>query len=316
MDSKTYWEERERRALRERITDEKQYIRTLNGIYDDMLDEITKEIDSFYQKYADKEGITLAEARKRVDQLDIKAYEDKAKRYVANKDLSPQANREMRLYNLTMKVNRLEMLKARIGLAMVSSFDEMDKYYGDRLKSRAMEEYERQAGILGKTVIDPEKKAKVLVNASFKSAKGKYGFSDVIWTQQTVLKAELSRLLQQGIMQGKGSQELAREIKKTFGVSKYNAERLMRTELARVQIGAQKQSFEENGYDEYQFITLSSAPYTKSKVCPICARLNGKHFKVKDMQPGENAPPMHPNCRCSVAAYMDPDEFEEWLKKQ
>ena len=44
MDSKTYWEERERKALRERITDEKQYIRTLNGIYDDMLDEITKEI--------------------------------------------------------------------------------------------------------------------------------------------------------------------------------------------------------------------------------------------------------------------------------
>lgn len=316
MDSKTYWEERERRALRERITDEKQYIRTLNGIYDDMLDEIAKEIDSFYQRYADKEGITLAEARKRVDQLDIKAYEDKAKRYVANKDLSPQANREMRLYNLTMKVNRLEMLKARIGLAMVGSFDEMDKYYGERLTQRAMDEYERQAGILGKTVMDPAKKAKALVNASFKSAKGKYGFSDVIWTQQTVLKAELSRLLQQGIMQGKGPRELAREIKKTFGVSKYHAERLMRTELARVQIEAQKQSFEENGYDEYIFITLSSAPYTKSKVCPICADLNGKVFKTKDMKPGTNAPPMHPNCRCSTAAYMDLEEFEEWLSKQ
>lgn len=29
---------------------------------------------------------------------------------------------------------------------------------------------------------------------------------------------------------------------------------------------------------------------------------------------GENAPPMHPNCRCSTAPYMDPEEFEEWLE--
>lgn len=316
MDSKTYWEERERKALRERITDEKQYIRTLNGIYDDMLDEITKEIDSFYQRYADKEGITLAEARKRVLQLDMDAYEAKAKKYVKNKDMSPQANREMRLYNLTMKVNRLEMLKARIGIAMVDGFDGMDHFYEEVLTQRAMDEYERQAGILGTTVMDPAKKAEALVNASFKSARGQYGFSDVIWTQQTFLKAELSKLLQQGIMQGKGPRELAREIRKSFGVSRYVAERLMRTELARVQIESQKQSFEANGYDEYQFITLSSAPYTKSKVCPICAGLNGKVFKVKDMNPGTNAPPMHPNCRCSTAAYMDPEEFEEWLSKQ
>ena len=29
--------------------------------------------------------------------------------------------------------------------------------------------------------------------------------------------------------------------------------------------------------------------------------------------PGENAPPKHPNCRCSVAAYMDDESYQEWL---
>lgn len=316
MNSREYWQERERKALRERIKEEQSYIRRVNGIHDDMLDQIQKEIDSFYQRYAIKEHISLAEAKKRVSQLDIKAYEEKARRYVEDKDLSPQANREMRLYNLTMKVNRLEMLKARIGMAMVDSFDGMNNFYEEVLSKRAMDEYERQAGILGKSVINPEKKAKALVNASFKGATGKYGFSDVLWTQQTFMKAELSKLLEQGIMQGKGPRELAPQLQKIFGVEKYACERLMRTELARVQIEAQRQSFEENGYDEYQFITLSSAPFTKSKVCPICADLNGKHFKVKDMEIGENAPPMHPNCRCSVAAYMDPGEFEKWLDAQ
>ena len=56
-----------------------------------------------------KEGITMAEAKKRADKLDIDAYARKAKKYVAKKDFSDEANEEMRIYNLTMKVNRLEL---------------------------------------------------------------------------------------------------------------------------------------------------------------------------------------------------------------
>lgn len=47
--------------------------------------------------------------------------------------------------------------------------------------------------------------------------------------------------------------------------------------------------------------------------CEVCRDLDGKHFKVKDMMPGENAPPMHPNCRCSTAAYMERDDFNKWM---
>ena len=64
----------------------------------------------------------------------------------------------------------------------------------------------------------------------------------------------------------------------------------MRTELARVQIEAQKQSFEKNEFEDYQFICNGTA-------CGICKELNGKHFKIKDIQIAVNAPPMHPNCR-------------------
>lgn len=94
------------------ISDEKQYDRRMEQIYSDMLYSVQRETNAFYGKYAAKEGITLAEAKKRVSKLDIEAYERKAKRYVRDKDFSPQSNEEMRLYNLTMKVNRLEMLKS------------------------------------------------------------------------------------------------------------------------------------------------------------------------------------------------------------
>ena len=31
------------------------------------------------------------------------------------------------------------------------------------------------------------------------------------------------------------------------------------------------------------------------------------------MMPGENAAPIHPYCRCSVAAWEDSDDYEAWL---
>ena len=40
---------------------------------------------------------------------------------------------------------------------------------------------------------------------------------------------------------------------------------------------------------------------------------DGKHFKVENMMPGENAAPMHPHCRCSAAPWEDSDEYEAWL---
>lgn len=302
MNSKEYWKKREEENLKKNLKTEETYRKELNQIYDYMMDQIQKEINGFYTKYAKKEGITLAEAKKRVSKLDIEAYERKAAKYVKEKDFSDEANEEMRLYNATMKINRLEMLKANIGLEMVDGFNELQQFFDQKLTERTLQEFERQAGILGKTIRNNAQAAGVIVNASFHNAT----FSDRIWLYQDMLKADVDKLLQEGLIQGRNPRVLARHLEKRFGASRYDAERLMRTELARVQIEAQKQSFERNGYEEYEFIALGSA-------CGICKELDGKHFKVKDMMPGENAPPMHPNCRCSVAAYEDSDEYEAWL---
>lgn len=305
MNSKTYWAIRETRNRNKNKREEKQYDKEIEKIYQNMIDEINKEINGFYSRYAKKEGITMAEAKKRVAKLDIEEYERKAEKYVKEKNFSEQANTEMRLYNLTMKVNRLEMLKARIGLEMVSGFDELQKYYDEILTKRALDEFERQAGILGKSVTDPKKEAGVIVNASFKNAT----FSDRIWMYQGMLKSELDKLLQTGLIQGQNPRVLARHLKERFGVSQYNAERLMRTEMARVQTESAKRSMEENEFEEYEFMAEGTA-------CPICRAIDGKHYKVKNMLPGTNAAPMHPNCRCAVTPYMDRKAFENWIEEK
>ena len=302
LDSQTYWKNRETEQRKHNIRDEAEYQKHIREIYQNMIDEIEKEINGFYGRYAKKEGITMAEAKKRAAKADIEALGRKAARYVKTKDFSKQANDEMRLYNMTMKVNRLELLKAQIGLEMVAGFDELQKYYDEILTDRTISEFERQAGILGMTIQNNAKAANAIVNASFHNAT----YSDRIWMYQDMLKNELSSLLQTGLIQGQNPRRLATHLRKRFGVSQSNAERLMITELARVQAEAQKQSFERNGFAEYTFLALGNA-------CEDCRKLDGKHFKVAKMMPGENAPPMHPNCRCSVAAYEDSEDYEAWL---
>lgn len=317
--SADYWRKREEQNLKSNLKQEAEYDKEIERIYKDMLDAAQKEIDAFFGKYADTEGITLAEAKKRVSQLDIEAYERKAKKYVEaaakGKDdvaFSKRANEEMRIYNLTMKVNRLEMLKANIGLELIKGHAELETYMSKILRGRTEEELERQAGILGKTIKNNAKMADTIVNASFKNAT----FSDRLWMYHDQMKADLSKLLQSGMIQGKGARQLAKDLRKYYYGPEYlkngkkgavyNTERLMRTELARVQTEAQRQSFERNGFTEYTFLALADC-------CDICAAINGKHFKVKDMMPGENAPPMHPHCRCSTSAYEDSEEYEAWL---
>lgn len=303
--SSEYWRKREQENLRKNLKSEAEYAKEIQQTYKFAMDQIQKEIDSFYAKYAKDEGITITQAKKRASKLDMEEYSRKAKKYVKEKNFSKQANEEMKLYNLTMKVNRLELLKASIGLELVSAFDELQQFYEQKLTDRTMDEFNRQAGILGSTVPDNAAVlAATIVNASFHNAK----YSERIWMHQDLLRNELGKLLTRGMVQGKNPRVLARELRKTFDVSIYNSERLMRTELARVQTEAQLQSYKENGFEEYEYMACHNRD-----VCANCKALDGKIFKIDDGMPGENAPPMHPSCHCATTAHMDLNAYEKWL---
>lgn len=304
MSSKTYWRDRELEWKKKRLKDEKQYADEIQEIYANMMDSVGKEIESFFTRYANKENITMAEAKKRVSNIEIEAYQRKAKKYVKEKNFSDEANEQMRLYNLAMKVNRLELLKANIGLELVAGHDELKSYTGDKLEGAYLEEIKRNASILGDTVIDNAKTAKTVADSSFKNAT----FSERIWVNQDQLKNSLSSVLSNALIQGKNPREFIPLIRKKFDVSRCNAERLLRTEIARIQTKAQAESYEANGIDEYEYIACGL-----KDVCPLCKEMDGKTFKLKDMEIGENAPPMHPNCHCATAPHSDRKEYEKWL---
>ena len=102
---------------------------------------------------------------------------------------------------------------------------------------------------------------------------------------------------------GHNPRRVARNLRKEFDVTKYQSERLMRTESARIQGELQKSSYEKFSIDEYDIVTEPSA-------CSICKKVaaDGPH-KVKDMEIGVNMIPLHPDCRCSSAPVSDREEM-------
>lgn len=301
--SQSYWKKREQEHQKKRIKDEKKLLRLLEKRYVEAYDAVLAGINQAYANYASSERITIEDAKLRAEKADIEKYAKKARKYVKERNFSPRANSEMRLYNMTMRVNRLELLKTNIGLEMVDLFDNLDKFYSQTLSGEARSEFERQAGILSETGSLNKKTLDRIVKASFHNAT----FSERIWANQSGLKSELDKLLVRGFTQGKNPRVLAREIKKAFGVSRHEADRLLVTEMARVQLEAQREAYDEFGYDEYEYIAETTA-------CGVCKPFDGKIFKVKDMEIGENAYPMHPNCHCSTAAHFDREAWDKDLK--
>ncbi len=322
MDSRRYWKLREEQNRQEALQNDYLRGREIGNIFAEMQSNIDAEIARFYQQYATSEGITYAEAMQRVSKLDMAAYEAKAKYYVeaAHKGqnaiaFSKQAEAEMKLYNLTMKVNRLEMLKANIGLQMVKGYNEIEAFMSKELETEAYKEYKRMAGILGETVNNNTLNAEALPGASYKNAvflpenvNAKFfhatnetffhaTFSNRIWTHYGELKANLDGLLARALVNGESGAKLSRELAKAMDTSLFNARRLIITETARVRVEVQKQSYERNGNKEYVYMALGANP------CPDCADLDGQHFSVDDMSIGFNAPPMHPFCHCTTAPY-------------
>jgi SPP1 gp7 family putative phage head morphogenesis protein len=313
MTNNSYWRDRELEHIKKSIKDDAKLARRLRQKYMEALEEIQQQIEAFYGRYADKEGISIDEVRKRARKLDIEKYAKKAARYVklAHTKIpflrwmafTDKANSEMAIYNLTMKVNRLELLKLNVELELYALLNEEEKFLYEELTKSAKAEYERQSGILGQTINYNEKHIESIVNASFLTAT----WSDRIWANQDALRQELDKLLNRGILQGKNPHELARDLRKVFDTSVYNAERLLRTELGRVQIQVAEDSFKKADIEKYEYIAEPTA-------CEECARLDGKVFDLDKMEVGLNAPVLHPNCRCSIAAYVDREAWDADLK--
>ncbi|WP_271401520.1 minor capsid protein [Salinicoccus roseus] len=299
----SYWEQREADNLkREQMLDD-EVIKQLQGIIESTMDDIEAEIDRFIRNYAAKEGISQEKARRKINRVDIAKYKDQVDRYSRMGRLNEVAEDKLRLYNVTMRVNREYLLKAQLNAHLVAMTSAAAVLLEEHLTSSFMRELERQAAILGEMVQVTDDMLRAIVGASFYSAT----WSTRIWKDQDELRKQLNKVIRNSLIRGQHPYKAIKEVRERMDVSTYSIKRLLITEVARVQTEAQRLSYLKHGGEEAEYRYLAKMDNRTTKTC---RKLHRSTFKVKDMMPGVNAPPMHPFCR-SATYLMTPENWRD-----
>ena len=285
----------------------------LTQLYQESFNRLQTEIDHFYMAYAGEEGLTKQDAMKRASEFDVTKFAEKAKKAVKEKDFSQGTNSWLRIYNLKMKVSRLELLKSELALEIQNLTSEVNEVFDKARRDEYLAEFKRQAGILGISSSGAKKRMQSILDADFYGQK----FSSRIWGSkglQANLQGEVSSSLIRIFTDMTGyKQEMARLAKK-YETSKANAQRLLKTEIARINADTQLAMLKDNGFTHMIFVVEPGA-------CDICGPLDQKAIPIDKVEKGVNMFPMHPNCRCSAYGHIKMDykaggstldEYELW----
>ncbi|MCE5058180.1 minor capsid protein [Mammaliicoccus sciuri] len=303
-----YWRRRAERIINEEAKSDKEVMERVREITSTMIQDIEKEILAFYAKYATKEGISLEEAKKKIDATDIREFEDRVKTYVKNQDFSDEANKLLRQYNTKMYVSREQLLKRQLEVIMVNGTGKLEKEFYEYLDDATQREIKRQSGVLGAAVQLRPELVRAIVNSDFQGAK----WSERLWSNMDATRKEVERTAAHALTRGRHPREFVPQLKKKLGVSTYAANRLLITETARVQSEAQKLHYQETLGDEAEVEYIAKLDDRTSKTC---RHLDGSKIKVKDIVIGVNFPPMHPHCRSTTAPAVS-DWRDEFFKKR
>ena len=292
-ESKKYWRERAERIMAIEAKKDDEVIEEVRKITSSTMSHLANEIYSFYAKYANAEGISVDEAKKKIQKTDIREFEDRVAQYVKNKDFSEKANAELRQYNTKMYVSRERMLMQQLSVIMANGTAltevELEKY----LTESVDREVERQSGILGQSVRIKPNHVRAIVNADF------YGqsWSERLWGNMDETRKQVLKTVQNSLLRGRHPNEFVPELKKKMGVSTSDAKRLLITETSRVQSEAQKLHYQAtmDGDSEIEFVAKLD-----DRTSDECRHHNGDRIKVKDIVVGVNVPPLHAHCRSTT----------------
>ena len=307
MTNAEYWKQRftqleaaqNRKGATAYLEMEKQYKAAQN--------ELEAQIARWYQRFADSNGISLAQAKQWLKGQDLAEFKWDVKEYIKyGKENAINGAWMQELENASSKfhISRLEALQIQTQNSLETMFTQqmgtMKKALSDVYASGYYHTaYTVQQGFgLGWDIagLDQAQIEKVL---SKPWAVDGYNFSTRIWNSKTKLIGEVHNELSKNLLTGADPQKTIDSLAKKMGTSKSNAGRLVMTEQAYFSSAAQKDCFNDLDVEEYEIVATLD-----SHTSDICRSLDGRVFKMSDYKPGVTAPPFHVYCRSTTAPHF------------
>ena len=308
MKNADYW--RGRFAILENAAHDQadKYLQSLEDIYRGAEQSVQKDIESWYQRFATNNKVTLAEARKMLTTGQLEEFKWTAEQYVKaaqRADLSPEWIKKLENASTRYHISRLEAIQLQIQQQMELLFGNQVDGIDDLLKDVVSNGYTRGAFEIQKgiglgwdfTALN-QKKLEALLSKPW-TTDGRT-FRDRCWVNKDELVDAVNKELIQGMLRGDPPAKIITAIQKRFGTSRYKARRLVHTETSYFNAVSKIQMYRDLGVDQIEIVeTLDS------RTCSVCQPLDGTVVSLSQYEPGVTVPPFHPNCRGTTCPHYD-----------
>lgn len=273
--------------------------------------ELDEQIRVWYQRLADNNEISLAEARRWLSGQELAEFKWDVQEYIkrgTENAIDGRWAKQLENASARFHISRLEALKIRTQQSLEELFAKQQGIVGQTLGGVYRSGYYHTAFELQKgfrvgwdiAAIDQRQLEKVLAKPW--AADGR-NFSARIWSSRDKLVNELHAELTRNLMLGQDPQRAIDAIARKMSTSKTNAGRLVMTEEAYFSSLAQRDCFRELGVERFEIVATLD-----SHTSEICQELDGEVRPMSEFEPGVTAPPFHVNCRSTTVPYFD-DEF-------
>ncbi|WFA10342.1 minor capsid protein [Tissierella sp. Yu-01] len=310
MKSNTYWSNRSKERMMEYHNETDDAIESILDAYEKSLENINKEIQNIFNKFTKDNKLTPEKARKYLNQKIPNFILDLFKNIyskIKNQKIRNWMSARINSLSYKSRITRLEALKESIKLEYKKLADleiqiNTTQYINTINQAYYKSIFDIQKGIgLGFSFnVIPDK----VINEILKKPWSGKHFSERIWENTDVLAEQVTNIILDGVTTGKSIDKMTRELRELTNTGKYVATRLLRTETTYIANAAENESYKECGIEKYIFVATLDMRTSK-----VCQGLDREVFEVSKAVPGENLPPMHPNCRSATRAYVSKEEL-------
>lgn len=305
MDSESYWIKRAEEREQEWNKKSKGTIeRELANYYKQALLRIEDDIAVLYGRFAKDNKLTYAEASKMLTSNEFKQWQMSMEEYLDAIDKTADNKLLLELNTLAMRkrISRLDKLYSDTLKNLYKLGVDSEKGMTKFLSGAYKDNYYKNLFDIGKTIgirssvseVDDKKVRKVL-NASW---SGK-NYSERIWKNTDKLAKLIKNEITDGFHRGVSINKMAKLVQQRMNVGKYEATRLVRTEMNYVQNQAALDSIKDSDMKYYIFLATLD-----KKTSTVCRAHDRKVYPVDGATPGTNMPPLHPHCRSTIAGNL------------
>lgn len=281
-----------------------------------IIQDVANEINGWYNRFAAEQGLTMAEAKKALTTKELAGLKMSLREFekLAKANANGKWEKELSAASARVRISRLEAMELGIRNYLWKAYQNTHNTAADTLRNAYTSEYyhntyemQRAAGKFTPMQEIPED----IINAALShpwAADGRE-WSERIWDNREQVTCEMQGELVRSIIQGKGAYESSLRLAQKMGTGQYQAVRLLQTEATYITTMADVDSFGAMGVEKVQYVATLEA-----HTCGTCGGLDDKIMNRKDAVPGVTAPPMHPNCRCTLVPYYGDNATRRWMK--